>query len=207
MCYDVETSLLAWTLSYTIAWYLFERNRNYDRWIAGFVLCFTTVQLLEAGLWYTLKTRDSDLNNLLTRLLLIILLLQPLVQTYLGYKYTSSGFLGILSYVFLGVLVWGLFKIWRSSKFSSDVGPNGHLVWSQTESNSKQGLINNKLIGALYLFGLFFPLLFMKNYKWIPLVTVGILTALYSLSTTDSGEFSSYWCFTSVIYAVVALFL
>ena len=210
MCFSIESSLSAWATANVISVYLYCRNKNYDRWNAGFISTFTTIQLLEGGVWYSLENKKKSLNDLLTRLILIALLLQPLVQTYLGYTHTKSAFLGILSYIFIGMLVWGLLRVCKSPKgsFSSSVGPKGHLVWNSTESSNFIGGKNevlSKIIPIFYFIGISLPLFFMKNHKGLPLLIVGIGTAAYSLLYASGKEFSSMWCFTAVLYAFTSL--
>ena len=212
MCFDTDSSFLAWTVSYTISWYLFNRNKNYDRWNAGFILCFSTIQLLEAGIWSIISptTKDKhgpELNDLLTRLVLIVLLTQPLLQTYLGYRFTGQTILGVMSFIFLGIILWAFWRIWtaKPNQFQTHVGSRGHLVW--TDSKSSGSLLGPTVIGVAYIIGLFVPLLFMKGGKGYPLIMIGLITAAYSLFFTGPGEFGSYWCFFAVAYAFASLFV
>lgn len=208
MCFDEASSLLAWTLSYTIAWYLYNRNQNYDRWNAMFIMCFTTIQLIEAGIWSTYgdPTSSSSINELLTKLVLLVLISQPLFQSYSGYSATGSSMLGLMSVVFLAILMWTIYRLSRAEcgQYSTAPGPNGHLVWRDSKSPN---FLGSTLISVAYLFGLFVPLLFMREYRGIPLLIVGAITAAYSLMVAGRGEFGSYWCFASVAYAVAALFV
>lgn len=224
MCFDKDSSLLAWSLSYTIAMFLFYRNRGFDRWNAGFIICFATIQLLEAGIWSTQESKtkgehSQELNDMLTRVILLALVLQPLFQTYLGYKYTKSAVLGLLSYVFAGIILWTAIRLWKSKKgqFSSAPGPNGHLIW--TDSQSPHNFLGGAgtagpVIGALYFAGLFLPLAYMALRsppgKWtraILLILIGAVTAVYCMMYAAPKEFSSYWCFTATAYALAALFV
>lgn len=225
MCFDKDSSFLAWTLSYSIATFLFHRNRGFDRWNAGFIICFATIQLLEAGIWATQEQKSKgehsqELNDLLTRVILLALVSQPLFQTYLGYKYTKSTILGILSYVFMGIILWTALRLWRSKKgeFSSAPGPNGHLVWTDSQSPNNflggAGKYSGPIIGALYFTGLFLPLIYMAFRsppgKWpraVILMAIGIATAVYCLMYAAPKEFSSYWCFTATTYALASLFV
>jgi hypothetical protein len=208
MCFDSKSSLLAFTLAYSISWYLFERDKNYDRWIAGFIIVFSSIQLLEAGLWKTMENPGSHsaaINDLLTRLILVFLLLQPLMQSYLGYKYTKSSILGCMSILFLGILMWGFYRIYTSApgQFNSTIGDKGHLVWSDALSpGSFLGAV-----GILYMIGLFLPPFFMKDGSGWPLILIGALTALYSFWMTRNKEFGSLWCFTAVAISLVAIFM
>ncbi len=227
MCFDKDSSLLAWTLSYTIAIYLFYRNRNIDRWSAGFIICFATIQLLEAGLWSTqehtsAKDHSKEINDLITRMILIALVCQPFFQTYLGYKFTDKApagikqLLSILTFIFLGIILWSFYRIGKSKpgEFSSAPGPRGHMIWTDAKSPNNF-LGGNGIMGILtpilYFIGLFLPLCFAAYYsssmRPLLLLGVGIITAIYSMKYAGGKEFSSYWCFSAVAYSIAALFV
>lgn len=218
MCYSVEASLTAWVISYAIAIYLFYRNQNYDRWNAAFIISFSTIQLIEAGLWLTnpKNPNNSDINGMLTKILLIVLLCQPLVQSFMGYKNTESDILFYMSIVFLLILVYGFLKITSNASleghgvtFNSSVGENGHLVWERNDTKESQNelFLGPNWIVWLYLLGLFLPLLFMKEYRGLPLLAVGLGTFYYNTKYSNTKEFGSMWCYSAVIYSIVALFV
>jgi hypothetical protein len=199
MCFNAPSSLIAWVVANSIAFYLWNRNRNYDRWNAAFIFTFTLIQLLEAGLWTTDK---EHMNQLLTSLIVLALLAQPLVQNYMGYKYTKQPVLWVFTIIYILLFIWGITKALSIENYKSYPGPNGHLVW---ERKDESHVLNPFTL--LYLIGLFIPLLFMKNYLGIPLVAIGLITFAYSWMRTGGKEFSSLWCFTAVAYAFIALFL
>ncbi|ALX27592.1 membrane protein [Golden Marseillevirus] len=196
MCFSLESSLCAWALSIAFVVLLWTRNKLYDRWNASFLLCFSTIQLVEAGLWYNLGSQGS--NKALTSTILPLLLLQPLVQNYMGWKTTGSEVLKSTTILYL-LLFLSAFSQGMGKEYHTVVGEKGHLVW---ETKEGEGVMPG-WAAPLYLFGLFFPLLW-QNKKGIPLIATGALTALYSWFKTNGREFSSYWCFTSVIYGVIA---
>ena len=175
--------------------------------MAGFIIAFATIQLLEAGIWVSITDDNRSMNDLMTRLIPIALLAQPLIQTYMGYRYTGNTFLKLFSFVLLGIFIYAWYRIGVSKpgQYHSVVGSQGHLVWKNEGSST--GVLGGKWIILLYLLGIFAPLLFMENGKGIALLTVGVITALYSLSMTRSEEFSSYWCFTAVAFSIIALFI
>lgn len=197
MCFSAPSSLLAWGFANSIAFYLWQRNKNYDRWNAAFIFTFTLIQLLEAGLW---STDSKDTNQVLTSIIMVALLAQPLVQSYMGWKYTKQPVLQIMTYIFIGLLIWGIFKA-GSEKFQSYKGPNSHLVW---ESEGQSYILQP--FTWLYFLGLFIPLLYM-GVKGLPLIAIMMATLIYSWMATKGKEFGSMWCFTSVAYALVALFV
>lgn len=211
MCFSTQSSFLAWTLSYSIAIYLYLRNQNYDRWNAAFIISFSSIQLIEAGIWSTIDESPSNINSLLTCMILLVLLSQPLVQTYMGYKNvenaSSKKTLYIASILFIILFGIGLYRVSKNgSSFSSTVGPNGHLIWNDP-SSSNSSFLGSGLIISLYLLGLFIPLLFMKEYRGIPLLVIGLITFFYNLKYSGTNEFGSMWCFSAVAYSMVALFV
>lgn len=200
MCFNFEASITVWLISVIISTFLYNRNRNYDRWNAGFILIVSTIQLLEAGLWLNLN--NENINSLLTKMILLVLLAEPLTQCYLGYKFTNSMILMVLSYVFLGFFIYGIIRCItaKPGQFHTSVASNGKLEW-------KDG--NNSLLkyGWVWMIGMFVPLLFMKNYKGIPLLFAGLITLLMSFYITRGQGVGSLWCYLAIIYAITAIFV
>lgn len=204
MCFDIQSSLTAWIIANSISFYLYHRNRNFDRWNAAFITTFSTMQLVEAGIWWNMDG-DNNMNSVLTKLVLLVLLAQPLVQSYMGYQFTQSSILFFISLIMLGVFIGGLFRIGsaKPGQFYTTTGPNGHLMWQDKKTLT---FLGNVPLVILYFIGLLVPVMFM-GWKGVPLLTIGVLTILYSAYKTKSQEFGSYWCFTAIAYAMVALFL
>lgn len=208
MCYDIQSSLIAWFISNSIALYLYHRNVRYDRWNAAFIFVFSMVQMMEAGLWWIQKEGlPSKTNEILTKCILLILLLQPLTQSYFGWKYTSSELLECMTYIYTGMLLWGFFRIAKAPEGSFYTKPNAkaHLVWYDSTKKSFLGGNMGYIIPTLYLAGMFIPLLFQKENRGIPLLITGMLSFFFSWFIGDSESFSSLWCFYAVIYSIVAL--
>lgn len=203
MCFSFESSIIAWVIAFCISLYLFNRNRKYDRWNALFIFTFTLIQLIEAGLW---SNKNSNLDSTYIALIILVLSLQPLAQTYGGWLYTRNNILKMLLYIYIAIVIYSLIRIGdKNNEMYSTVGKNGHLVWNVKNKGKNVPILGNSIVGILYLFGLFFPLLYQNPYNGIPLLLVGILTAFYSFSRSSTKEFGSLWCFTAVIYSVIAL--
>ncbi len=202
MCFNAESSLTVWVFSIVIAVYLYQRNRNYDRWNSSAIIVISTIQLLEAGLWTSLD--DPKKNDILTRLVLLTLLAEPLVQSYMGYRYTKSVYLQIFTYIFVGFFIWGLIRVLsaKPGQFHSDVSDSGRLEWKDNASSG--GLIK---WAPLWFAGLLIPLLFMKEYRGIPLLIAALGTMAYSFYITSGQGFGSLWCFLAIIYSITAIFV
>lgn len=206
MCFNAKSSFTAWIIAVILSIYLYKRNKNFDRWNAGFILTFTFIQFLEGGVWLSLKYKETTLNSILTTFILISLLYQPFTQSALGYMFTKSPILKYSTLAYALIIGYTLFRIATTpmSNFSSTPGEEGHLVWNdKTHSTDFLGGGLN-FIPYMYLAGLFLPLLY-QGWRGIPLIIVGLATAYYSLKVAGKKEFGSYWCYTSVIYALVAL--
>jgi len=124
----------------------------------------------------------------------------------MGYTFTKSTILKFMCFAYAAILLWSLYRIATSKQgqFSSAPGPNGHLIWRDSQSTN---FLTNTPLTVVYIAGLLIPLLFMKNGKGLPLIAIGGATAAYSFLVAGKDEFGSYWCFTSVAYAIVSLFL
>ncbi len=221
MCFSARSSFVAWGISVAIAVYLYKRDKNYDRWNASFIACFSAIQLFEGILWkgplapgHEKSDGDASINCTVTKLILIFLLLQPVSQSYGAYKSSPNSILFVLILIYLLILtgtaaqVGGIgttFGSNSSDSFRSTIGSNGSLVWHNPYS--PDAFLGGPIVGGAYLLGLFVPLLWQGK-NAIPLIGVGAATAAYSLWTTqgNGGSFGSRWCYAAVAYSIVCLF-
>ena len=149
MCFSAPASFTALIISIGISLWLWNRNHTYDRWNALFILSFALIQLWEGLLWMGFD------SNILTSLIVITLLSQPVAQSYGGWMTTKSKELEYLFYFYVLVLLYGIIMI-SQSNYASKVGINGHLVW---ENKSNSSGVFSGVLGFIYLIGLFLPLL------------------------------------------------
>lgn len=189
-----EVSIGAWIVSLVIGYILYVRNRLYDRWNAIFLVTFTTIQLIEGGLWFSVETGNTQANRTLTKFVIVALFAQPLVQTYFGYLYTGSVVLYYFSFVFLGLFLWAIYLVLTRDMGISQPGKSGYLVWGSLSKIPPWVLI-------VYITGLFLPLIIAKSWS---LFIVGVITAFFSW-LVNAEAFASLWCLTSCAYGVVAL--
>ena len=219
MCYSTQSSLTAWIVSVVICFYLWIRNNNFDRWNAGFIFCFSIIQLWEACIWYN-KTNEpnllnADLNSeLFVKLILISLFVQPLLATYYAYHATGSQILKIMTGVYVFLLLYAIYRVF-TEHFHASIGTNGHLVWNsglrdESGSSTDPDFINGNgtypFVGTLYLIGMCLGFLWFLPDLLPTLITV-IVTALWAFANSSTREFGSYWCHVAVGYAFIALLM
>jgi hypothetical protein len=229
MCQSAKTSLVAWIVATVIAMIILTTGKKNAKWNAFFILTFIAIQLLEFFIWHFRKSEqlsasadearrlgcNSEKNrhsgDVMVRLILIGLWLQPLVQTYMAYKY-GSGYkpqLMVITIVYFVMVLWSITQAMdRNAEFRAQPvvcaeNANGHLTWSR--SNSPNGFVGPGPAGYLYVFGLFFGLLFMTPKLFgIMLTLVGGAMVAYTSKTYAKGEFASMWCLFALFYAIVA---
>lgn len=202
MCFSPEVSLIAWIFGAVGGYLLYKRGEKYDKWNAYFIWTFTFIQFLEFLLWLVVGKSDvfsRRINSIITFIVLVALLLQPLIQVWQYSIYNPNTINKILTYVFLfGAVAIPIVALMNKTQFITTVGEKGHLVW-----NGVLESMGNYTY--LYLLGLLIPLLFMGT-KGFVLFMIGVATFIYSYITTKGKEFSSMWCFTALFYVLAALF-
>ena len=198
MCYSLESNYNNWLLACAISMGLLATQTDKDLvWAAIFTLTFSQIQIAEALLWANPKVD-------IVKYMVPLLLLQPTVQSAMGYNTTKNPFLFYLTIVSILALIYSTFRAFTTDTFNVTLSQNHHLVWNRYRNEKKIEFLDNKLIKFIYGCGLFFPLLFMNNKKLkYSLITFGFVSFLLSHSASPD-EFSSLWCFYSVGYIGVA---
>lgn len=191
-----------------ILWY---RNKGADRHIALFSLVFVTIQLLEFFAWLSIERENRTMNDFVTRLILIFLWLQPLINSFAASRNHSSKLL-VGGVVLFGILsIVSLFTA-SKGKFKTEKGPNCHLVWSREPDEGEEergGFMSNiGFLPVLYLAGLLLPLLFIKPFsRGLILTILGFVSLGLSLGVAGTKEFSSWWCWIAGVWTAAALII
>lgn len=229
MCQSAKTSLIAWLVAVVISMIILTTGKKNAKWNAFFILTFITIQILEYFIWTFRKQeglsssadearklgcgseKNVGSSDAIVRLVLIALWLQPLIQTYMAYKY-GSGYkpqLMVITIVYFVMVLWSITQAFdHNAEFTAspivcNEDSNGHLIWKR--SNSPKSFIGPDPAAALYIFGLFFGLFFMQPRLFgLLLITFGGVLVLYTSKTYARGEISSMWCLFAVFYAILA---
>jgi MFS family permease len=234
MCQSAQTSLVAFVVATLIALLVITKGKKNGIWNGFFILAFILIQLLEFFIWWNRRKegltdsaeeakkegdgpRNKPSGETLTRLILIALWLQPLIQTFMAYKYGQPRFksqLLVLTMAYFVMFIWSIVRA-TDSKRSFATHPvtgtcgEGHLVWTGEKPNDPpMSFVGPGPAGLIYGFGLVFGLLFMRPTKFgIMLAVLGGIMLTYVAKNYRTGESSSMWCLFAIFYAFLALIM
>lgn len=227
MCQSAQTSIVAWAVVTIIALLIITKGRKNGIWNGFFILAFILVQLLEFFIWWQRRKEglsssaeeakqagpespeNAPSGEAFVRLLLIALWLQPLVQTFMAYRYGNQKYrkqMFALTMVYFILFIWAIIQaLDRNNKFQAQPGPDGHLTWSRP---GKKGFVGPTPLAVIYFCGLAVGLLFMQPALFgIMLTVLGGIMFAYSAKNYGGGQFSSMWCLYATFYAFLALIM
>lgn len=196
MCKSFDVSLITGIFSYAISYYLYRRNIGYDRGIAIFIFAFSTIQWLEAFLWYDLSNRS--LNRIITALIPIVLGLELIASLYAASLYFPISMIEYVVYIVAFIAL--NFMWWRSSHgYTSIDSQTGSLLWG----NMKKSPSWSRYI---FLILLIWPLLRLARYSWsvLLIVIMAVITFFYSFGFGET--FASNWCWIANFSSLIQLF-
>jgi hypothetical protein len=163
---------------------------------------FTLIQLLEYFIWKSIDTNIS--NEFYTKLVPLVLFIQPVVQTYFAWTKVHDQNLFILLIMYIIIFFFTLITI-NNFKYNSEIGENKHLIWYKInkKSNNKTTILQRDFVEYFYLFGMGIGLYYTKQYL---LLFYGIASYHFIRNNYPQDEFSSMWCFVAVFYSILAFF-
>jgi hypothetical protein len=207
MCFNKETSFFTWIVAFTIGIVLVQKGLY---WKGLFLLTFSAIQLLEAIAWLSIENGDDKLNSNTTKIILLALWLQPIVNVLCAIRFGQFGVKYKQLFIYLlGALIvtflYSLYRVFSGEQFKTHVGPTGHLIWTHPPNTNLFAPNFSSLstvLGTLYIIGLCAPLFFMQDQLGPLFVMSGtVLWSFYNYWKTH--EFSSMWCFSAATLSVV----
>jgi hypothetical protein len=214
MCFNKETSFFTWIVAFTIGVVLLIKG---SFWKGLFLLTFSVIQLLEAIVWLSIENGDNSLNSNTTKIILLALWLQPIVnvlcairfgmcsaQTPLGESLRCAAkqlFIYLLGALIL-TFVYSLYRVFSDEKFKTHIGPTGHLIWTNNNNLFSSNPVTSNILGTLYIIGLCVPLIFMQH-AFGPLLVMGVTVLWSFFNYWKTKEFSSMWCFSAASLSIV----
>ena len=193
MCKSFDVSMIVGIYSYAIAAYLYKRNIRFDRGFAIILFVFSTIQWLEAALWYDI--RNLYTNSIITKLIPIVLGLEFMASLYAVSLYTSISLLEwcIYSVCFVSVVI-------QSYKSMGDITTvdlnSGSLLWGGTNIDILPRIV--------FLILLLAPLRYINFIHASKIIIPVIATFIYSFQFSQT--FGSNWCLTSNVIALLQLY-
>lgn len=187
MCYNARVSAGTFLFVAAVTAYLWSRNRGIDRPLGLMLLFIAVMQLLEWGLW--LNTSCNWLNKLLTALIPIYLVLQPVALNWIVGAYDAgwgSSYKTVAAFAAATMLPYQLYKAADTYGDCSYVGGAGHLVW--------KGVPLKNPISFIYYATLIYPFATLKNgpFALLYLFFAGLSHQIFRGGAEKSWP--SLWC-------------
>lgn len=201
MCGSITSSLVAFALSAASVVILLLASRNIQppdervqgvparaayRYLSLFIMAFATIQLVDAFLWFSVRSRNKSLNRALSKYGIALVLAAEILVSYYGAKY----FLGFSQPIYEAiVIVASIFLIIKWFGDCAETGLyEGYLYWCNMPINH--------VLRAAFLFLLLYPLAMALPNGAIKVIAVagGVSTFLWS---SMSPAFGTKWCWSS----------
>jgi len=219
MCWNKESSLIAFITISIVSYKLFQRNLKNDRLLALFIATYGAIQLWEFLIWISIDLKLEWLNKIGSILCCLFLYLQPLAlitgmhydKSYTKYKkdyFYNMLFVASLTFVLFGIynMISHLNKNKKKYNFTSYPDDlNGHLAWD-FQDHYYHGMIISFLI-SIYVFK-------QNKFFWLAGILYYIIPAIYMYLTTkvsihnkDKNTGGSYWCWYVAMFSFILYFL
>jgi hypothetical protein len=212
MCWNKQVSLNTFIFSFGVLLLIIYNNlftqykikelNNF--WIYIFLSSIIFVQLLEYFIWNNMN--NPFFNQLFTTLVLLLTLLQPVFAIILiTNKKIRENMLSFYTFTAIPFVIY----LFYTTKLESVVSPLGHLQWG-IQKNKSSRIMNyfSYLFLLVWLFGLLYPLFYIKNYFLLLLGILTLLVSMYYYYKDNSNR--SLWCWltnmVSIYYACYLLF-
>jgi len=192
MCGSIYDSIRAGTVIYgAAALFLFSGSKEYI-WLGSVLLVVGTIQVFDAILW-AFRQLNIPTDSIVRYGIITILMLEPLI-VYGGYVYYSGKRMPIYEGILL-LSVAAMTTTWILNCEETTVTKDGYLKWCNMNAPN--------IYKILLLFLLLFPFFFFPNIlQKVFLITLTTGTWLYNY---NHEAFGSRWCYSSVIYSLVAV--
>ena len=218
MCFNKETSLSVFCIGLLSSFYLFNRNKKYDRVNSILVFLISLIQLIEYFLW--LYPDCDKKNQIVSIFIMITLFIQPTL--YFIYIYSTqsmseiSKIVGFACVCFTSVVfAWILYVIIPNKKdICSQVEDHScRLTWGPLKYLYQQHLILF-ILGCISYLSLFYiattvltkyPSPFIQQYFIRICLIISIVVSIIIDRKQFANIFGSLWCFISLFYGIICI--
>lgn len=198
MCWSLEVSVIVGTISYTIAAYLWIRNYVNDRWHATLLFTVSTIQFLEAIIWY-MNQNGVDTSNttkiIIVFLIPLVLSLEPVAALF-GANMSGVKINTFDKIFYTGVSIL-LFLLMVSTTSYPNVFKNGSIMYQKNTSSN--------IYYILFYILLVYP--FIKYNMNNPFyILISIVVAIALIMSINKSSPGSIWCLYGNVISLLALF-
>jgi hypothetical protein len=203
MCKSIETSLstFAFSLACVAASAAICPTKEVH-FASMFILTFSLIQLVDAGLWWSIRNKNKLVNNALSRYAIPVVLVSELLVSYFGIKHMfgwSNQYyeLGLATFG-TGVLGTWIFKYCNNATAYTLPYTDGYLHWCGVEIG--------KAVRILFIAFLLLPIAVgmpSKHAILKYLITAPIMATFFM--NFANPTFGSRWCWSSNVTSALLL--
>lgn len=203
MCKTFETSIATFVFSLTcVALSLLKRKTKEVYFASMFILTISLMQLLDAGIWWSIKHKNKLLNNFVSQYAVPFILASELLVSYFGIKYIfgwSNRYFEYGLFIFASfILLSWIFSYCNDKNAYTIPCTDGYLHWCGVEFNM--------LFRVLFILFLLTPIVIglPSKYDVIKyLITLPILATF--VMNYMNVTFGARWCWSSNIVSGMLL--
>jgi hypothetical protein len=203
MCKTFETSFATFVFSLTCVALSVHIRKTKEVYFASMViLTFSLIQLVDAGIWWSITHKNKLLNNIMSRYAVPFILASELLVNYFGIKYMfgwSNRYFeyGLAIFVLFIIGAW-IFKYCNHTNTYTVPYTDGYLQWCGVELNM--------VVRILFILFFMIPIAIglPSKYNVIKyLITLPIIATF--VMNYMNVTFASRWCWSSNIVSALLL--
>lgn len=205
MCWNFEISFLTGLISYIIAFYIWARNYQNDRWHSIILFTFSSIQWMDAIIWYNVNNKSSIENFtkiVVTLFIPLILALEPLSSMY-GAKYVGKPVsnVDLITYIIIFIM---LFAVLVSNNSYPNYIHRDEVFKRPTIKYSKNESGNNIMYWIFFLL-IIYPINKYATMNVFYLTLIGTIGLCLVVTQLTAKAISSNWCLYSNIIGLLML--
>lgn len=206
MCKSFETSLATFVFSFVCLGSSLQIYKTKDVVFAA-LLIFTVslIQLIDSGIWWSLNNKNNELNNILSRYAIPIVLSLELLVSYFGTKYIFGWNSRYFEYA-LTIFVSYILIVWIFKYCSGDKNRDSHTIPYTDGYLYWCGVNLYPIVRVLFILFLLLPIIIGIPSKYIIVKYIITLPIIVSFIMNYLNiTFGARWCWSSNITSVLLL--
>ena len=203
MCKTFETSLATFVFSLTcVALSVHIRKTKEVYFASMFILTVSLIQLLDAGIWWSIAHKNKLLNNFISRYAIPVILASELLVSYFGIKYIfgwSNRYFeyGLFIFASFMLLSW-VFRYCNNENVYTAPYTDGYLHWCGVELYTVARILFILFLLTPIAIGLPSKYNVMKYLIIVPAIATFVMNYM-------NVTFGARWCWSSNIISGMLL--